>query len=122
MHDIYNDTPAPEHVPEPGFYYHYKHDPLGPENNYAYEVVAVGHHTEEDARPEDRFMVAYRPLYDTALVYRLGRMFDLRPLDMFMETVVKDGIEMPRFDKIDDMELISRLKIICAEMYPQKDC
>ena len=27
------DTPPPEKRPEPGFYYHYKHDPDGPLNN-----------------------------------------------------------------------------------------
>jgi hypothetical protein len=30
----------PTLVPEPGFYYHYKHDPNGTVNNYAYEVWA----------------------------------------------------------------------------------
>jgi len=25
----------PEQCPEPGYYYHYKHDPNGPLNNYA---------------------------------------------------------------------------------------
>ena len=43
--------PIPKRVPEPGFYYHYKHNPNGPVNDYAYEVVGVGFHTEDDARP-----------------------------------------------------------------------
>ena len=30
------DVPPPEQCPEPGYYYHYKHDPNGPLNNYAY--------------------------------------------------------------------------------------
>src|SRR5580693_9471 len=29
------DVPPPEQCPEPGYYYHYKHDPNGPLNNYA---------------------------------------------------------------------------------------
>ncbi len=38
----------PTTIPEKGFYYHYKHDPKGEVNNYAYEVMGVGSHTEED--------------------------------------------------------------------------
>lgn len=33
-------------TPEKGFYYHYKHDPNGSFDNYAYEVLNIGHHTE----------------------------------------------------------------------------
>ena len=38
----------PQRVPENGFYYHYKHDPNGPLNDYAYEVVGVGCHKIND--------------------------------------------------------------------------
>src|SRR6202030_4172939 len=48
------DVPPPEQCPEPGYYYHYKHDPNGPLNNYAYYIYGVGHHTEDDCRPEMR--------------------------------------------------------------------
>ncbi len=58
-----------ENMPERGFYYHYKHDPDGEVNNYAYEVVGVGCHTEDDCRPIDINMVVYRPLYESAKVY-----------------------------------------------------
>lgn len=48
----------PKKVPEVGFYYHYKHDPTGSVNNYAYEVVGVGFHTEDDAREgEEHFLI-----------------------------------------------------------------
>jgi len=30
------DIPPPKNLPEPGYYYHFKHDPAGPLNNYAY--------------------------------------------------------------------------------------
>lgn len=83
-------------VPENGFYYHYKHDPNGPMNNYAYEVVGVGVHTEDDCRIEDANMVVYRPLYESS-VYKAGKLFDLRPLEMWMDNVTKDGITFPRF-------------------------
>lgn len=114
MHD---DVTPPEKVPEPAFYYHYKHDPNGSEENYAYELLSVGHHTEEDCRPEDSFVAVYRPLYESALVYRLGRMYDIRPLDMFMESITKDGKSMPRFTRITDPELIERLKARRDRMY-----
>ncbi|MDO8623902.1 MAG: DUF1653 domain-containing protein [bacterium] len=104
---------APEKIPEKGFYYHYKHDPNGPVNNYAYEVMGVGHHTEE----ENIYFVIYRPLYEEAFVYKNGKMFDARPLAMFMEEVEKDGKRIPRFSKITESELIANLAAIRDKMY-----
>jgi hypothetical protein len=111
------DVPPPERQPEPGYYYHYKHDLKGPLNNYAYYIYGVGHHTEDDCRPEDAFMQVYRPLYD-AYVYRRGGMFDLRPLYMFYKPVTLNGAEVQRFTKITDPELIAQLQAIKARMYP----
>lgn len=105
-------------MPEPGFYYHYKHDPKGDVSNYAYYILGTGHHTEEDCRDEDAFMMVYQPLYE-AYVYKNGKMFDLRPLHMFYETAVVDGTEVPRFKKITDSETLKKLKAIRAEMYPE---
>jgi len=105
------------HLPEPGFYYHYKHDPNGPINNYAYEFVGVGHHTEDDCRPEDQYMLVYRPLYEDAFVYKQGKLFDLRPLDMISEMVEKDGTQIPRFTKITDQKVIETLSSIRDKMY-----
>ena len=102
--------------PERGFYYHYKHDPNGSVNNYAYEVMGVGHHTEKECRPEDTHMVVYRPLYK-AYVYKNGKMFDIRPLDMFIENVTKEGKTFPRFQKITDSGTIRTLEQIRDEMY-----
>jgi len=96
----------------PGFYHHYKHKPDGPINNYAYEVVGVGHHTEE----RGTYVVVYRPLYD-AYVYLHGRMYDIRPYDMFTGQVVKDGVEQPRFRLITDPDVIAQLEAIRDEMY-----
>lgn len=101
--------------PEKGFYYHYKHDPMGSVGNYAYEVLNVGHHTEIDGLDESA-MVVYRPLYE-ASVYKIGKHWDVRPLRMFMETVAKDGKTMPRFTKVTDPEIISQLENIKIEMY-----
>jgi hypothetical protein len=106
----------PTRVPEKGFYYHYKHDSSKSVNDYAYEVVGVGVHTEDDCRPEDANMVVYRPIYESS-VYTAGKLFDLRPLDMWMGEVVKDGKAIPRFSRITDPNIILKLEQILREMY-----
>lgn len=110
----------PAKVPEKGFYYHYKSsygsDPSKLVNDYAYEVVGVGVHSEDDCRPEDANMVVYRPLYEAA-VFKAGKLFDLRPLEMWMGDVEKDGKTFPRFKKITDQKIIAELKKIQTEMY-----
>ncbi len=108
---------VPIKVPENGFYYHYKHDPSGPLNNYAYEVVGVGIHTEEDCRPEDASMVVYRPLYESPF-YKAGKFFYLRPLDMWVGQVTKGDKTFPRFQRITDIAVIIELDEIKKQMYP----
>ncbi len=106
----------PEKVPEAGFYYHYKHNQKGPVNNYAYEVMGTGFHTEDDCRPMDTNMVVYRPLYESS-VYTAGKFFDIRPLSMFLENVTKDGKTFPRFQKVTDSKVIAELEAIKNKMY-----
>ncbi len=101
---------------EKGFYYHYKHDPAKGDFDYAYEVLNIGHHTEID-ESEDNTMIVYRPLYDTAYVYKAGKHWDVRPMKMFLEDVTKEGKTFPRFSKITDPELIEKLKTKVVEMY-----
>ncbi len=113
-HDENKEVPQ---GPERGFYYHYKHDPAGPVNNYAYEFMGVGHHTEDDCRPEDAFLGVYRPLYE-AFVYRHGQMFDVRPLSMWMEEVTKEGKTFPRFARVTDPTTVAELSAIRDRMYP----
>jgi len=103
----------PTRFPENGFYYHYKHDSSKSVNNYAYEVVGVGVHTED----EDQYMVVYRPLYEESVAYITGKLFTLRPLDMWMGEVVKDGKTIPRFSGITDSSIISKLEGIREKMY-----
>ncbi len=98
-----------------GFYYHYKHDPNGTINNYAYEIMGIGHHTEMEGLAESA-MVMYRPLYESS-VYKAGKHWDLRPLHMFMEEVTKEGKTFPRFQKITDPDLIEKLEKTRDEMY-----
>jgi len=92
---------------ELGFYYHYKHDPNGDVGNYAYEIIALAMHTETKEK-----MMVYRTLYPNELSN-----WWIRPINMFMETVIKDGKEMPRFSKITDREVISKLEKIRDSMY-----
>ncbi|MBA3550849.1 DUF1653 domain-containing protein [Patescibacteria group bacterium] len=106
----------PIKVPEHGFYYHYKHDPSKPINDYAYEMVGVGSHTEDDCRPQDIHMVVYRPIYE-ASVYKAGKLFDIRPLEMWMGDVTKDGKTFKRFQKITDPVVIAQLEEIKKKMY-----
>jgi len=63
-----------------GRYRHYK----GGE----YEVVGVARHSETD-----ELLVVYRCLYDNNSLW-------VRPLSMFVETVLVDGRKLPRFERI----------------------
>lgn len=112
------DIPPPKNLPEPGFYYHFKHDPAGLVNNYAYYIYGVGHHTEDDCRPEDAFMQVYRPLYEDSYAYRNGGLFDLRPLWMFFEPASLQGKLVPRFTRIVAPNVIAQLAAIMARLYP----
>jgi hypothetical protein len=66
-----------------GKYQHYKGD--------YYEVVGVALHSE-DQQP----MVVYRPLHNSPVTYWV------RPYEMFIQHVVVDGQQVPRFKKVDD--------------------
>lgn len=65
--------------PVAGTYRHYK----GGE----YRVVGTARHSETD-----ELLVVYRCLYDSNSLW-------VRPLAMFMETVLVDGREQPRFER-----------------------
>ena len=65
---------------EPGRYRHFK----GGE----YEMLAVAKHSETHEP-----MVVYRPLYNDTGWW-------VRPLAMFVETVIHEGREVPRFARI----------------------
>ena len=92
-----------------GFYYHYKHTSKDI-NNYAYEVIGVGVDTESGIEG-----VIYRPLYTSD--HLKERNFYIRPFDMFVGDIEKDGKTFPRFIKISDAEIISKLEKIRKEMY-----
>jgi len=116
-----HDITPPIDRPEPRYYYHYKHDPTGAIDNYAYYIYGVGLHTEDDCRPEDQFMQVYQPLYESAYVYRAGKMFDLRPLQMFYQPAQWQGQMVPRFTKITDPAIIEQLRATKKRMYPAQE-
>jgi hypothetical protein len=68
--------------PTPGRYRHYK----GGE----YRVIGTARHSETD-----ELLVVYRCLYDNDSLW-------VRPLAMFLETVVVAGEELPRFMRCGD--------------------
>lgn len=117
--------PIPPKVPEPGFYYHYKHNPANGVFDYAYEVIAVGFHTEDNPRDGEAQFCIYRPLYETAAVFQAAKTLgiqcvDARPLGMWLETVQVNGQTVPRFARITDPEVVAQLEQVRNHMYPSK--
>jgi hypothetical protein len=67
---------------ELGLYKHYKGN--------LYEVIGIARHSET---PEE--LVVYKATYQ-----KEGENLWVRPLSMFLETIVIDGLERKRFEKI----------------------
>jgi len=65
----------------PGKYRHYK--------GSHYQVIGTARHSETDEQ-----LVVYRCLYDNGSLW-------VRPLAMFAETVLVEGHEVPRFERIE---------------------
>ena len=63
---------------QPGFYRHYK--------GGNYQVIGVARHSETN-----ELLVVYKCLYDNESLW-------VRPLAMFLETVLIDGRTVPRFE------------------------
>jgi hypothetical protein len=70
----------------PGRYRHYK--------GSDYEVVGIARHSETEEE-----LVVYRTLYGDGSLW-------VRPLAMFMEDVVVDGRQVPRFAWVEDLQYI----------------
>ena len=71
-----------------GLYRHYK--------GGTYQVIGVARHSETDETDEtDEQLVVYRCLYDNNSLW-------VRPLAMFLETVLVDGRTVPRFELLED--------------------
>lgn len=110
--------------PEKGFYYHYKHDPAM-FNDAAYEVIGTAFNTESGGSihsddPADFFqdeVVIYRPIFKSSLVYQNGKRYWIRPVQMFLDVLEKDGKKINRFERITDLEIIAKLEKVKEEMY-----
>lgn len=102
----------PPIIPETGFYMHYKHDSSLMPHDHMYEVVGLARNTEEKT-----FSVLYRPLYEND--WFPPAKYQSRPLDMFLETVEKDGQTTPRFKHITDAALVAELAEVRKQMYPE---
>ena len=63
-------------------------------------------------------MQVYQPLYQSAFVYRNGKMFDLRPLQMFYQPAEYEGKLVARFMPITDQAVLIELRAIRRKMYP----
>jgi len=63
-----------------GVYRHYK--------GKLYDVIGIATHSETGER-----LVVYRPQYGECALW-------VRPLAMFTQTVVMDGVERPRFERL----------------------
>ena len=71
---------------KPGRYQHYK--------GKFYQVIGVAHHSETLEE-----LVVYRALYKTE--YGVNALW-VRPKTMFMENVIIDGKEFPRFKLVEE--------------------
>lgn len=75
--------------------------------------IVIGRHL---AIPNHGLLVLYRPLYE-AYVYKQGKYYYVRPVNMFMESVHKNGVTKPRFQKVTDPVKIAELQRIKDAMY-----
>jgi hypothetical protein len=96
------------------FYYHYKRDPLDSAEGHAYEIVGIAHHTENR-----ECLVIYRPLYWEAFVFGSGKDMYACPLGVFGDDVWHDSRWVPRFTKIKDPAVISKLQDIREKLRTQ---
>jgi len=105
-------------VPTLGFYYHFKHDPEGPINNHAYELIGVG-----IGQDSERVDAVYRKLYDDDTYERPDgfRFLCLRSLRSWMGEVAVGDTHVPRFQRITDPRWISALTRIRNEMYGRQN-
>lgn len=76
-------------LPKLGIYHHYK------SKDKLYELIAIGRATENNYEE----MAIYKALYD---IPELGgdEVVFVRPLKMFMQNVIVDGKEIPRFEYV----------------------
>lgn len=87
------------------YYYHFKHDPQGSVENYAYKIIGTAIHSETE-----EILVVYQPMYKGSWVEEHGVDYTARPLSMFIGTTERDGKTLKRFAKITDEGVIAELE------------
>jgi hypothetical protein len=107
------DVPPAEQCPEPGYAITSSMTRTGRST-----TTGLGITLKMTAVPKMRSRRYTGLFYEAAYTYRNGGMFDLRPLYMFYKSATVTGVEVPRFTKITDPEVIARLDAIRAHMYP----
>ena len=100
------DMPPPEKLPEPGYYYHFKHDPDGPLNNYAYYLSVRNEQLEKAERMSKRSnelspaQMSYQDTYAWVL-FRLGRYADARIwIEKAVAAGASDGVILEHYGDI----------------------
>lgn len=97
------------HIPENGFYYHYKYD-ASKGFKYLYEVTGIGIHSEDKS-----CFVIYRPLYE---IEDLAQPISfVRPIELFVDEMEWNGQIVSHFTKITDPETIAKLEEIKEKIY-----
>jgi hypothetical protein len=74
---------------QPGKYVHYKHA------DQQYQLIGIGRYSEDMTKE----FVIYQALYEDEFPY--GQIW-VRPLEMWLEPVIIDGVPRPRFIRISD--------------------
>lgn len=90
---------------------HHKADLAKDPHDHMYEIMGIALGSEDK-----QFYVLYRPVYANTWLAPADAMS--RPLDMFFETVEKDGKTLPRFAHITDPSMLAELKEARDTMYP----
>jgi len=104
---------VPIQQPEPGFYYHFKHEQKEGSAHHAYEVFGPCRHTETG-----EWSVMYRPMYELIADGVVVKICN-RPLEMFLEEAQDEkGNTVPRFTKITDPKVIIGLRKVGSHLYP----
>lgn len=98
--------------PELGYYYRYQHDSSGAFNNYAYCIYGLGH------QPKMIAVQKMRSCRSTGLYTKTAYAPGMAGCSIGDKPAIVNGIEVPRFAKITDPEVIARLAAIKARVYP----
>jgi len=95
-------------IPKKGEYnYHYKHSTTKDILNYAYIIEGIALHSEDES-----LLVAYRPLYSGNHVEEFDADFNVKPLEMFCESIDKAEYSGPRFRKMTDQEVARIIEVM----------